>query len=64
MFVTVKMWLSLSSSSWFTLNNVIDLENDDTLHLVERQPQPSAGSSSGDATSSNGIRGREKLHFH
>ena len=48
-------------SSWFTLNNVIDVENGDTLHLVERQPQPSTGSSSGEATSNNGVRGCEKL---
>lgn len=50
-------------SSWFTLNNVIDVENEDTLHLVERQPQPSTGPSSGEATSNNGVRGCKILQF-
>ncbi|XP_057796956.1 uncharacterized protein LOC131012983 [Salvia miltiorrhiza] len=36
-----------------------NVENEDTLHLVERQPQPSTGSSSGEATSNNGIRGQD-----
>ncbi|XP_042035862.1 ubiquitin-like domain-containing protein CIP73 [Salvia splendens] len=36
-----------------------NVENEDTLHLVERQPQPSTGSSSGEATSNNGVRGQD-----
>lgn len=36
-----------------------NVENEDTLHLVERQPQPSTGSSSGETTSSNDIRGQD-----
>ncbi|XP_042062960.1 ubiquitin-like domain-containing protein CIP73 [Salvia splendens] len=36
-----------------------NVENGDTLHLVERQPQPSTGSSSGEATSNNGVRGQD-----
>ncbi|KAG8389838.1 hypothetical protein BUALT_Bualt01G0020100 [Buddleja alternifolia] len=36
------------------LKNIIDVENGDTLHLVERQPQPSPGPNTGEATSSNG----------
>ncbi|KAH6799861.1 Ubiquitin-like superfamily protein [Perilla frutescens var. hirtella] len=41
------------------LLSVYNVENEDTLHLVERQPQPSPGSTSGDATSSNGMRGQD-----
>ncbi|KAI3464740.1 hypothetical protein Pfo_021403 [Paulownia fortunei] len=36
-----------------------NVENGDTLHLVERQPQPSPGSSTAEATSSNGSRGQD-----
>ncbi|KAL0314484.1 UNVERIFIED_CONTAM: Ubiquitin-like domain-containing protein CIP73 [Sesamum angustifolium] len=36
-----------------------NVENGDTLHLVERQPQPSPGSSSREATSSSGGRGQD-----
>lgn len=41
----------------------IDVENEDTLHLVERQPQPSTGSSSGEATSNNGMRGSKRNYI-
>ncbi|KAG8378028.1 hypothetical protein BUALT_Bualt08G0095600 [Buddleja alternifolia] len=36
-----------------------NVENGDTLHLVERQPQPSPGSNSGEATSNNDSRGQD-----
>ncbi|KAK4429464.1 Ubiquitin-like domain-containing protein CIP73 [Sesamum alatum] len=36
-----------------------NVENGDTLHLVERQPQPSSGSSSREAVSSSGGRGQD-----
>ncbi|XP_073141235.1 uncharacterized protein [Henckelia pumila] len=37
-----------------------NIENGDTLHLVERQPQPSLGSGTGEATPSNvGSRGQD-----
>ncbi|KAL8514918.1 hypothetical protein ACS0TY_013842 [Phlomoides rotata] len=35
------------------------VENGDTLHLVERQPQPPPGPSTGEATSNNGSRGQD-----
>lgn len=55
-----KNTIHIMSSSWFTLNYLIDVENEDTLHLVERQPQPSTGSSSGEAISNNGMRGSKE----
>ncbi|XP_051139003.1 ubiquitin-like domain-containing protein CIP73 isoform X2 [Andrographis paniculata] len=36
-----------------------NVENGDTLHLVERQPHPASGSITGEATSSNGSRGND-----
>lgn len=38
------------------LNDLSDAENGDTLHVVERQPQPPPGSNSGEATSGNSNR--------
>lgn len=38
------------------LNDMSDAENGDTLHVVERQPQPPPGSNSGEATSGNSNR--------
>ncbi|KAL0360461.1 UNVERIFIED_CONTAM: Ubiquitin-like domain-containing protein CIP73 [Sesamum radiatum] len=52
---------SQSVPCWAAASNFSgqDVENGDTLHLVERQPQPSPGSSSREATSSSGGRGRQ-----
>lgn len=44
-------------SLWSILNNITGVENGDTLHLVERQAQPSPGPSTGEANSNNGSRG-------
>lgn len=44
------------------LNYIIDVENGDTLHLVERQPQPSPGSVTGEAVASNDNRGSSLLY--
>lgn len=46
------------------LNYIIDVENGDTLHLVERQPQPSPGSGTGDTMASNDNRGSSIYHSY